>query len=47
MQQTKYFDDASIDGGGEIPKNSLTAALKSLGATLHIIGFCLKKYQHN
>ena len=46
-QKPTYVDDASIAGSREIPNNSKTAAIKSLGATIKFIYFWLKHFQKN
>ena len=38
-QQPTYVDDTSSAGGRSITKNTITAELKSLGATLNFIYF--------
>ena len=45
--QPTYADDASIVSGRSIPKNTTTAVLESLGATLNFIDCWLKLFHKN
>ena len=45
--QPKYTGDVSSGGGRSIPQNARTAALESLGATLHFIDCWLKLFHKN
>ena len=46
-QQPSYIDDGISGGGNEIPQNSTTEALASLGAIFYFVDCWLKVFDQN